>query len=326
MPPGDEVVGASSIRLTGNQEKHYYSISSSSSAIAYKHSFIVINDIHVDPYYNASVYRRETGMCRDPARDDKCGGNGNDYVIKHSSKRMGFNDAPFRYGRHGCDPPSLLLDAALDAIAALYSHSVHSSSSSSSSSSSDAALDFVVFLGDAVPHFSACWQDTLATIKLFVGTVRTALVDLSVSLKLPGAVPVFPVLGNNDLYPAFYLSGQQISELCVLYHDVGWLSDADGHESYNGRSSKSEFCRGGFYSRLVVPVQRRAQGHGHKGGLRVVALNTVAWSVWLKAEPDGQSHAQGTLKGCKVGAGLRAEDPYAQFLWLNSTLAWARLR
>ncbi|XP_048579257.1 sphingomyelinase phosphodiesterase D isoform X2 [Nematostella vectensis] len=123
--------------------------------------FLMVSDLHLDSYYDASVASKPT-FCR---------GVGNYSTANYK--------AP--YGRVGCDSPEILIDSLVKGMRSVYD---------------EKGADFMIITGDMSSHKTdASYLPKGKTSERVLHNIKLA------SAKIHNAfpkIPVFPMLGNND--------------------------------------------------------------------------------------------------------------------------------
>lgn len=186
-----------------------------------------LSDFHYDQYY-------------EPGSDAQCGEwvccRGDKLPPDSKKARAGF------WGDyHICDSPGRLAENLLQQIASL-----------------KYPIDFVYFTGDYADHFG--WNMTRETIKSEIKYVF----DL-VKRYLPN-IPVYPVLGNHEGYPANFFAPNYIEDRDL---SSKWLFEfvADQWKQWLPDQARRDLATKGYYTLLVRP------------NLRLIALNSNVCNV-----------------------------------------------
>ena len=119
--------------------------------------------------------------------------------------------------------------------------------------------------------------------------------------QFPG-VPVYPSLGNNDVFPDYHFPLNTTSDWMKRMGDLwgtelGWISE----------DAMSTFLPGGFY--VVNELW--------EGGPSLIVLNTVIYSVNFSINP---------FPSRPTPVDELPEDPNGQFAWLEAQLIQCRER
>ncbi|TNJ27619.1 Acid sphingomyelinase [Giardia muris] len=143
-------------------------------------------------------------------------------------------EQPAPLSRAGCDSSRRLVELTLDALEDV------------------GPIDAIFYLGDLGPHQ--------------VGSVKALqqAFDEARELLERSEVPIFPVLGNNDVHPNYHVK-ERDDPLVRAYADV--------FRSRMGDAAYHSFCQYGYYA---VDL----------GEFRVVALNTVHYSPRAPSRPE----------------------------------------
>eukprot|EP01116_Phalansterium_solitarium_P023760 TRINITY_DN8495_c0_g1_i2.p1 TRINITY_DN8495_c0_g1~~TRINITY_DN8495_c0_g1_i2.p1 ORF type:complete len:435 (-),score=77.74 TRINITY_DN8495_c0_g1_i2:84-1388(-) len=169
------------------------------------------------------------------------------------------DDSHGPYGTYACDPPLLLWNSALEAMKLL-----------------DPNPDFILYTGDFGAHQSPSESDTYDAVRDAVGALKQAF----------DAVPFYPTIGNDDMFPSYYMplgNASWLERLADAYQ-LGWM-DAD---------QRATFERGGYYAVQISP------------STQLIVLNIDY--LCISHTPDTHS----------------LPDPDAQFSWFEAQLAAAR--
>ncbi|KAL6074607.1 Sphingomyelin phosphodiesterase [Balamuthia mandrillaris] len=224
--------------------------------------FLHISDIHYDPLYDANY--NATHWCREPTYRLM-----NPTANNISSAATDANER-YSFGRYGCDPPFKLVLSALEGMVAVH----HSP-------------DFVLITGDNNGHYLPKEQLAKETLTNVTNAIMKAFPNTT----------VLPVLGNNDLWPDYY----------IPYGPSDWMDWLTSLWSpWLNEEQQKTFRNGGYYSADI------------KGGkLKVIALNSILYSV---------EHIPNITATISEPSPLRKlpEDPNQQFQWLSDQLALAR--
>jgi endopolyphosphatase len=181
--------------------------------------FLVISDIHFDPYFDPEVGTKD--FCRDnPPKDfiiplePSKKGNGN---ISLPLNVLSDDEKHHIYGKYGCDSPYPLLESVLQAM-----------------QSEEGTPDFILVLGDTSAHYMDTWKDVVNAINNATETMAS---------YFPG-VPVLPILGNNDAFPDYQLPTgptELVENIYSVWSDHGWLDASNGNT----------FSNGGYYAQVL---------------------------------------------------------------------------
>eukprot|EP00003_Mantamonas_plastica_P023927 TRINITY_DN438_c0_g1_i2.p1 TRINITY_DN438_c0_g1~~TRINITY_DN438_c0_g1_i2.p1 ORF type:complete len:501 (-),score=142.44 TRINITY_DN438_c0_g1_i2:43-1431(-) len=229
-------------------------------------SFFHLSDIHYDPMYSPTL--NSTTLCRTVGPDTLFGGKA-DYELdlEHLDAEKVAKSLPASYqyiaktfGQVGCDTPFPLMTATFDAMKQV-----------------DANPDFILITGDFVGHHLPTSDLVLSTINNVTQTLKDTF---------PG-VPLFPTIGNNDLFPDYTLLEDSMDQwLAKLYQIWGPLIPSD---------QKQTFLQMGSYSVVLPNTQTR-----------LVVYNSIYYSK--KHKPSDST----------------VTDPMNQFEWLDAQFASAR--
>lgn len=144
-------------------------------------------------------------------------------------------EQPAPLSRSGCDASRRLVELTLDALESV------------------GPIDAVFYLGDLGPH----QVGSAKALHQAFNEARELLEHLD--------VPIFPVLGNNDVHPNYHVK-ERDDPLVRAYADVFRTRMPD--------AAYESFCQSGYY---VADL----------GELRVVTLNTVQYSPRAPSHPEG---------------------------------------
>lgn len=251
-----------------------------------------LSDLHLDPYYG-------TKLAASHKNGSNCSLPNNATIREHP------------YGQVGCDAPPSLLELALQHASKARKSSANADGSSSSS------IDFVLITGDFARHeMDELLSDPTQDLQVY-DTVETILSTCiqTIQQNLPN-VPIFPVLGNNDVVPDYYLedaddSSDEPSDTDTNTKPPPFLDSHSGNsnlpdphemlqsianglaETFVDDDEFSAFVQGGYFSRLV-PLS--------SSSILVLSLNTILYST--RHEPYSKDDP----------------DPYGQFEWMKSQL------
>eukprot|EP01027_Heterolobosea_sp_BB2_P010741 GEZU01015729.1.p1 GENE.GEZU01015729.1~~GEZU01015729.1.p1 ORF type:complete len:348 (-),score=78.46 GEZU01015729.1:213-1256(-) len=109
---------------------------------------------------------------------------------------------------------------------------------------------------------------------------------------------IFPVIGNNDLYPDYYLQWGEEGEPWLQSIFNLWEPLLASCENID--DIRSTFLKGGYYQTRVMP------------GLRVIALNSLYWSA---------DHTPTYAPSPPSPPDTLPTDPSGQFAWFAEALA-----
>ncbi|XP_057302784.1 acid sphingomyelinase-like phosphodiesterase 3a isoform X2 [Hydractinia symbiolongicarpus] len=199
--------------------------------------FFQISDTHLDIYYNANITNKKHGMCRDKP------------LKKENSTTYADNVATF--GRVQCDSSTLLLQSLSNKLQNV-------------NKKLDRSAEFVLITGDQSAHSYDYFQvNATESVLWSIGNSTVIIGD-----GLP-TVPVFPLIGNNDLFIDY---GPPPKNHSYLYEALGSV-----FEPYIFRGSvkklntRDEFLQtfeyGGYYKITI-----------DDGHLVMVMLNSNYWS------------------------------------------------
>lgn len=227
----------------------------------------VFGDVHYDPFYGMSA---AVGPCTDPS------------------------SAP-AYSPSGCDTSLPLLESAMADVAAQYAQD---------------GEGLLLLTGDVVRHnmkdFETTDADPYDKDYDLIGTItNTVMRVIQKYMNATGVsekrardlvVPhpsIMLTLGNDDQIPDYHFSDQMGNHPALERYAASLVN-----QSILTAAEAAQICKCGFFSRVIV---------GSQGNLRVVALNSIMYSVGHKPT-EQQSIA----------------DPCGQFAWLKAELAQAR--
>jgi hypothetical protein len=273
--------------------------------------FLWLSDLHLDTLYGTALAARHSGDNPDCSLVD----NVNATILEHP------------YGRVGCDSPLSLVESALHSAVLTsvnYKHSIVETTD----------IDFVLVTGDFIRHQLGALLDSSSSsgidIDIDIDPIEYAQTILSTCINsiqtiLPG-VPVLPVLGNNDVFPDYYLDTNFCSEQELEEDDndndnnaTSTTNDTDENKNSNvlamvrnglkdaflSEDEASTFANGGYFSRLVeLPSS--------ESSILVLSLNTILYS---------SNHAPDCYYDSSVDEQRsREDDPLGQFAWIESQL------
>lgn len=132
------------------------------------------------------------------------------------------------------------------------------------------SADFILWTGDSIPHVSDDFID--------LEKVYTVIQNVTDKIKevLP-KVPIYPLLGNHDVWPANQLPFSNDSQYYAdMLSKAGWSKLLEPDE-------QTVFKQGGYFSKPLRP------------GLRLICLNSNLWYAYDKlvqnvTDPAGQFH------------------------------------
>jgi sphingomyelin phosphodiesterase acid-like 3 len=223
--------------------------------------FLWVTDIHYDPFYDGTI--NSTFHCR---RDlwHSAMRNQPPSFIQNWSKRSVFKilspGQNAKYGRFGCDAPKELFLSSLQHM-----------------KTTNAKPSFLVVSGDLLAHRLPNSTIALQTMSYVVNQIAKTY---------PGIITI-PCIGNNDLFPDYYLPFDNSTWLESLYEIWKiWLPE---------EHQKLSFIKGGYFYNDVIP------------GLRVIVLNSMYYSP--KRWPEVK---------------VLPQDPSNQFQWFSDQLSIVR--
>ncbi|EFC47403.1 predicted protein [Naegleria gruberi] len=198
------------------------------------------------------------------------------------------------YGRYGCDAPKTLVESTFSQIAQVIREH------------NGILPDFIVMNGDYnahhLPNGSFVLQNTLDVTKMLQSTLAKQLnvYDL----------PILPCIGNNDLYPDYYLpyieDPDHGNEALTWYQSlwtgpVGWGKMFGLTEDYQ----RNTFLKGGYYKYEIVKTSQ-----GRESKLVILVLNSLLYSA--NRYPNMTNGAE------------PPSDPSGQLAWMEMELLKAR--
>ncbi|KAL0485644.1 sphingomyelinase phosphodiesterase D [Acrasis kona] len=192
---------------------------------AFCSSFFWISDIHFDPEYDGAV--NSTQYCRRKSTNKR-------YYVGHLNK-INRSEKSAIFGRYGCNPPLQLISSTFQQMRKV-----------------DAQPSFILVNGDFVGHY-------LKDESINIQAIKTVSDELTKSFP---NTPVFPCIGNTDLYPDYYISPHNNTFYQSLYKIwAKWIPDA---------KCKNTFTKGGYYSKIL--------SQQNNSPLKVIVLNSLLYS------------------------------------------------
>ena len=178
-----------------------------------------------------------------------------------------------RFGDYSCDTPAVTLASAWEQLASL---------------SKAVSPDFVLYTGDhtSLQDPKVSEEDT----RFFIENVSAALAQLQHTLEEQQGrtVPVYPMIGNHDSYPAF-----QFPPLGPFH---AYDSAATSFARFLDPTSVATMKKGMYYTTLIAPR------------LRLVVFNSLAYYIYNRMVDTSD------------------RDPGGHLAWLRETLNSARAR
>ncbi|KAL9647468.1 hypothetical protein ABK040_006829 [Willaertia magna] len=253
--------------------------------------FLFMTDIHYDPFYDptvpASDFCRAQKLKKNKALLESI--NGQQIEKEFELNRRGayrhvlrsFDTEPSNsvamYGRYGCDAPFTLVNSTFNQLKQLTLNN---------------QPDFVIMAGDYNAHHLPNASYSINNIKfvsrLFKNTFPNTM--------------VLPCIGNNDLYPDYYIPFIEDPEngrytqnwFQSLYEEANWK------EWLTEPYQRESFLKGGYY---------KYEMKKYNNPLHILVLNSMFYSArqWPK------------INNSKV-----PDDPSEQFKWLENELRIAR--
>ena len=233
-------------------------------------SFFQVTDIHYEPTYCVGCKTKD--FCRAhksllapslpgaPTSADKAG-------LSSSSS----GDVASYWGSYECDIPYVMAESAVSQLAKLVN---------ATSSSAESVPPFVLWTGDSGPH-KLTEEDQSSSLDAVLASTRL------MQSKLSPDTPVFPTLGNLDVFP----NGQLPDEASLQFYSV----IGDSWAPWLGLDALTQFRQTGYYAQDVPGLK-----------MTVISLNTILW-----------------FKTNQVSRPNLSKDPLGQFDWLEAHLAAA---
>jgi hypothetical protein len=212
-------------------------------------SFLWLSDFHLDPFY---------GSPSAVSSSWNSGCTTNDAKISR------------RYGQIGCDAPMALVEEVLRCIVSV-------TTTSSNNGSISNPIDFILISGDFSRHGTDQLNHALSETENIIETIATAI------KKSFPSTPVVPSIGNNDVFPDYFLD----AEVESYDNNILNISIQGFHTFFLSEEELNNFSKGGYFARDVSEV------------ITVLSLNTVVYSV-------NHQPSQTYL-----------DDPMGQFAWME---------
>jgi hypothetical protein len=212
--------------------------------------FLWVSDMHFDPFYGES---------------SASGSDHYGWCNNHSSV------ASKPYGQAGCDAPFALIEECLK----------HMSSSSATDFHAESDADFILVTGDFSRHGTEHLDNAIEETTNILSKLGEAIQGV-----FPKSVHVLPSVGNNDVFPDYYLNLEEAGDSNPILN----ISVQGFKRFFVSQEEIDTFTHGGYFRRDV------------SARITILNLNTVMYSV--NHQPDQTS----------------MEDPMGQFYWMEQQL------
>ena len=231
-------------------------------------SFFQITDLHYEPQYCEGCKTKDfcrahkslsppSGPTHTPTPADEVGLSSSDDVGSY-------------WGSYDCDIPYVMAESAVSQLATLVG----------ATPSPSPVPPFVLWTGDSGPH-KLTEEDQSSSLDAVLASTRL------LQSKLASDTPVFPTLGNLDVFP----NGQLPDKASLEFYSV----IGDSWAPWLGLNALTQFRQTGFYAQDIPGV-----------GITVISLNTI---LWFKTNQESRPNL--------------SKDPLGQFDWLEAHLAAA---
>ncbi|KAF0973625.1 hypothetical protein FDP41_008329 [Naegleria fowleri] len=196
-----------------------------------------------------------------------------------------------KFGKYGCDAPISLVQSTFQKIGQVIKEE-HAKDP-----------DFILMTGDYNAHHLKDAQQALLNIR---DVTRMMQQEIGRSVSNIQKIPILPCIGNNDLFPDYYLpfiEDPDNGSIALKWYDQLWNEPVGWSQLFglNETHQRETFLRGGYYKYELKKVSHG----GQPSKMVILVLNSLLYSMnrWPEMR-NGQMPA----------------DPSGQFQWLQNEL------